>query len=604
MKSEEKKTPAPPVTNDRMAGGKKAPSPKQADEKADESKKKATASPAKVPKPKTGITMDQTRMESLGQLTSPLNGGLGSDMWADTPRSIVMDLLPQMPSGSTLMPVQLLARRVLLTNGDAGLMRDNSRSSSDPDIFTLRIEKLLDIGAYRDAADLYTLIEGEPSNDRLSRAGILSLLHNGMPAQACLEARVAKRDTPAADTPETAADPQNFWPQIDAVCMFVQAQSLKTAGNAASKYAGTKNVEKSAVTGVPGSRILTLLVSRPGYRYNVGSPEDILELPSFERAVLHGLGRFDYSRFKLRRLETIPARVLMIMATDENLPALRQIELNAEAARRGIITPGQLGKLYLSIAKKSQGAAPELAAGLPGRYAAFSGTEKTSEKAQIAKALLAGSDGSETGAAAMLPFASALSSIDPADLDKNMLDKVLTLMLRAGIVPPETWVKTWLGAESGDSSKSRNQTILYLANLLPENLPTESVPFSDEHLKPLFAPPESPQSIEIYAFFSGLGRVDALHNVLSDDVYEKHLDLTVPNDYVMPSSSLSEKLRESTSSGRIGETALLATVALKDYAPGKTHPGILRDVLKSLETVGLKEEALHIALEAVLSSKQ
>ena len=145
---------------------------KKSDNKADSTKKHKShpetafdaskAPPVNTPQPRTGKIMKRVDMESLGPLVNPLKGALGNDMWDGTARSTVQTFLPELPAGNTLRTVQLLTRRVLLSDGDAKLLRNDTAPKDGEDIFTLRLEKLLEMGAYKDAFDLYTLIRGEP----------------------------------------------------------------------------------------------------------------------------------------------------------------------------------------------------------------------------------------------------------------------------------------------------------------------------------------------------------------------------------------------------------------------------------------------------------
>lgn len=594
------------ASDDRTAGTKPATKAETQEEKtpsATETKKKPAQKvteqnqdPNKTPvvntpQPRTGMTMDRKAMESLGPLTNPLKGGLGIDMWAGTARSVVQEFLPQLPAGNTIRPAQLLARRVLLSNGDIGMMRNDKSPEAGQDLFTLRLEKLIEMGAYSDAVDLYTLIEGEPGHDRLAHAGIMALMHGGFPAQACLEVRAAHKDQSAQP------DPDGFWPQIEAVCTFIQIQSVKAIADQSYTKISLNGLGTSPVTGVPGSKILTTLASRSDYRHAVSSPADVAELSNLERAVLKGLGRLDYTRLKIKKIYEIPGPVLMSMASDPNMPGHLRIALNVEAAGRGLIDADDLGALYIAVAKDSRDAG-----GLAARYAALMEAETTPEKNAIVAGVLEGKG--RRLPTPLLPFAPMVSDVNPDGLSPQALETGLLLMLTSGIVPSERWLSAWLRSESGDSQKSRDQVLLYLANLLPENLPTNSTPFPDEQVKMLFTPQNSPEALRIWAVFAGLGRQDVLHNVASKNFYEKHVDLTSANDYVMPSSSLLEKLHDAAQNGRLGEVALLASVALNNDNPETTHPGTIQEVLKSLETVGLKEEARHMALGVVMSLKQ
>lgn len=542
-----------------------------------------------TPQPRTGLTMQRDAMESLGPLSNPLDGGLGHDMWSGTKRSTLMEYLPQLPEGNTWRAAQLLARRVLLSNGNADMLRNDISPVPGGDLFTIRLEKLLRMGAYQDAYNLYTMMQGEPPHERVSHAGIMAMLNTGHAAQSCLEARVTKRDEKVA--------PDLFWEQMDAICLYIQAQSARKVSDPALRASSRRGMDSSAVTGVPGSKLLTTLVSRSDYRHTVSSPDDITELNEMERAVLRGLGRFDYSRLKLKKLYEIPAPVLMLMATDENLPLHYRMTLNIEAAARGLLSPDDLGDLYIETSEQG-----EAAPGVARQFAAAVKAETPEQKNSIVGSAL---DIKGRGMPVpLLPYAPMIPDVNPASLSPRAIETGLLVMLYAGIVPPERWVNAWLKAESGDSKKSPEQVYLYLANILPENLPTNSITFPDAQIKPYLNPSDSAKALDIYALFSGLGRQDALHNAADFTIYEKELDLTLANDYVMPSGGLVEKLHEAAENTRLGEVALLASVALNEYQPGKTHPGLLREVLQSLETVGLKEEAQTLALGVLLSLEQ
>lgn len=550
----------------------------------------AEATPlAETPQPRTGRIMQRDAMESLGPLSNPLDGGLGQDMWSGSKRSTLMEYIPLLPEGATWRSAQTLARRVLVSNGDANMLRNDISPVPGGDLFTIRLEKLLRMGAYQDAYDLYTMMQGEPPHERVAHAGIIAMLSTGHSAQACLEARVTRHDKNVA--------PDQFWDQMDAICLYVQSQAARKVSDPGLRASSRRGADSSAVTGVPGSKLLTTLVSRSDYRHTVTSPDDITELNEMERAVLRGLGRFDYSRLRLKKLYEIPSPVLMLMATDANLPVHHRITLNVEATARGLIDPADLGDIYISAAEHDDGAPA-----ITHQYAAATKAEKgAARNTAVAEALDIKGRGLPVP---LLPFAPMVSDLDPASLPPRAVETGLLLMLYAGIVPPESWVTTWLKTESGDSKKTPEQVYLYLANILPENLPTNSISFADDQMAPYLNPSDSAQALEIYALFSGLRRQDALHNPSSQELYEKELDLTLVNDYVMPSEGLIEKLHEAAENTRLGEVALLTSVALNEYQPGKTHPGVLREVLRSLETVGLKEEAQTLALEVLLGLKQ
>ena len=67
------------------------------------------------------------------------------------------------------------------------------------------------------------------------------------------------------------------------------------------------------------------------------------------------------------------------------------------------------------------------------------------------------------------------------------------------------------------------------------------------------------------------------------------------------SPALSFVMRDSSSSGRLGETVILALLGLGENGPQKTSLPILAEIIKSLRSIGLESEAQEIALEAALA---
>ena len=65
--------------------------------------------------------------------------------------------------------------------------------------------------------------------------------------------------------------------------------------------------------------------------------------------------------------------------------------------------------------------------------------------------------------------------------------------------------------------------------------------------------------------------------------------------------ALSFALSDASSSGRLGETVILALLGLGENGPQKTSLPILAEIIKSLRSIGLESEAQEIALEAALA---
>ena len=70
----------------------------------------------------------------------------------------------------------------------------------------------------------------------------------------------------------------------------------------------------------------------------------------------------------------------------------------------------------------------------------------------------------------------------------------------------------------------------------------------------------------------------------------------------MPSPALWYRLASAADNARVGETVLLALLALGEGGPGQADPVILRRVLASLRGSGLEDEARALAVEAAVAA--
>ena len=69
-----------------------------------------------------------------------------------------------------------------------------------------------------------------------------------------------------------------------------------------------------------------------------------------------------------------------------------------------------------------------------------------------------------------------------------------------------------------------------------------------------------------------------------------------------PDAALIHALSEASQLGRLGETVLLALLALGEAGPGEAHPLVLHAVLRALWRVDLANEARLLAIEAAVAN--
>ena len=83
--------------------------------------------------------------------------------------------------------VNALVSGVLLSTTIPSDLENDIEPAVGKDLLTLRLEKLIERGAYKQAFEIYSSLETEPYHERLARAGVLAMLYNGEKSLACLE---------------------------------------------------------------------------------------------------------------------------------------------------------------------------------------------------------------------------------------------------------------------------------------------------------------------------------------------------------------------------------------------------------------------------------
>jgi hypothetical protein len=105
------------------------------------------------------------------------------------------------------------------------------------------------------------------------------------------------------------------------------------------------------------------------------------------------------------------------------------------------------------------------------------------------------------------------------------------------------------------------------------------------------------QQLLLRAVFQALGESDPM--TWSELV---GIEPAVAVDRAVPDTALVYALSEASYSGRLGETVLLALLALGEAGPAGSHPLVLHEVLAALTRVDLVAEARMLAIEAAVAN--
>ena len=96
--------------------------------------------------------------------------------------------------------------------------------------------------------------------------------------------------------------------------------------------------------------------------------------------------------------------------------------------------------------------------------------------------------------------------------------------------------------------------------------------------------------------------LDALGGRIDPEVWDRVLTDERPVQARAPSPALAQGLRMAAEGGRLGETVLMALLLLGDGGPAAADLATVGPVVSSLASVGLRQEAQAIALEAALAA--
>jgi hypothetical protein len=525
---------------------------------------------------------DLTALESAGLYSSAEEGSLGKALWNGIRRSDLLYILENMPVASSEPAVQRLIFGALLSRTDASLIDNDIPPAPGNDLLTLRIEKLIQAGAYRQAQDLYSSsgVE-EPYHERLARAGILAMLLNGEKSLACVETETSKDHFPESD----------FIKQILAFCDITLSDAPSEDSSEMIASMDLKN--KDILTAKDGS-----------IRYN---PESFGALSLIEKAFLAAEKKI---AFESVPVDTIPPEHLRILIEAANLDPGSHFQLIAAAQNWGLALPGEMKDAYKAALPPVGGDPSKLSVpdSAPdwekiGLYYAIasSAEEESAQWDAIKKAL---DLKNSYGIAALAPFAGLLAETQPGDASIDQIETGLHVLVAAGKPLPAQWIERVKQIPLSTDKTPENQRLFALhlvADLSQKNGKNLSGKDGDEASLPY--PQGSRREYLIKNIIENLDSTkNNSHN--TNTIYEKDYDLTFKQDYVMPNGVVWNHLLEAGQNRETGKTVLLGASVLQAADLGKIYPGLLNDVRNGLSNVGLTDISSNLAMSAILGSVQ
>lgn len=488
-----------------------------------------------------------TDIEGAGLFKRPAEGSLGRDLWEGVSRDTARRMLNILPVSSRDPAVQKLIFGMLLTHADTSALLDKALPKAGEDFLTLRLKKLIEAGAYRQALELYSGLNLDAPPPSVARAGILAMLFNGQKSLACVEYKTTLAD----------AAPDDFSKDIDAYC--------------------------------------TLETKPAPYLYEATK---FSALGLEERAKIAGENMVAMVANTDRDFKKIPPQDLQILVRASGLSDEERYILNLRAVEWGLVSAAEFAKSYRDAIDPDERLDPALqppvdAAAwqkLPYFLQMAANRKSDSEKWPVLRAALPLA--AAYGPAALLPFTDALDEIRPADVTSAEQDTIIAVF-RAAAAPFPRYIIEKIEKNPSASSEFGLMAAAYISRQKGQR--------DEADLKVLEAAQAnaSPQKrLLVKKLIETIDNSkDRNHN---DHDYENGKDLTFVGRYVMPTQVVWERLKKSGDDRLMTEVVSLTAVLLQSADPGEVYPEVLGDALQGLMNVGLGDIASSLAITAAV----
>ncbi len=519
--------------------------------------------------------------ESVGIL-DPEHGGFSGNLWRGTERHTVERLLPHLPGALGSATMRDLARRLLLSNAAPPATRPGA-TERGMNLLALRVGRLAAMGDFEGLSGLLEVAPQRYDNEAVARARVETLFLNGRGGSACKEVRfrVAEHEGSV------------YWRKA-----LVYCQTLLDDLDGANLGLALLREEGAAEADPVFFALADSLTGLNEVDSSV-SPATALHLAMFQS---------NGQPLPVEMVDQASPGLLVLLA---RAPA-NSLEQRTTAAERGVslglLAPAELAELYMGYGFDSEQRAnaistSELLTGAERRallYQAARGQDVPAARAELLNvALLAArADGSYGLMAQVLePLAGEIPLQPELAWFAETAGRVLYAAGR--FEQASAWLTLARQESLIDSQAAMAVAVLWPYSRLAGSLgPTSEGDLTTWAEAQLTLTPEeiAKRQLLLRTVFQALGQSDPL--IWSDLVGAQALDLATRQ----PDAAMIYALSEASRLGRLGETVLLALLALGEQGPGEAHPLVLHEVLSALTRVDLAYEARLLAIEAAVAN--
>lgn len=521
---------------------------------------------------------DIIRIDSLGVIDLHDKGFLGRDVWYGADRSKLIDSLNKTHGDIKSPVVTDLLIRLMLTQADAGLMKGYENVKS-PELFALKLEKLLEMGRFRSASLMYSKLPDIVYDASLLEKGITAMIGSGEVAKACLEMYAFSDQY--EDTDYQKDDNAGFMSDIVTLCR-VYDKSIKMLFENES------------------SRLIGKFADDKNYRITLDDAESFTnKYDNTEIAVAFALDRVDFVDASVVEFSELSPFVLgLVLDSGASVPEEWRFLATAEAIVRGerdieLVNEFfgddykfnsksksdhwfyDIHEIYNKLVNASFG--EEQASFV---YQAFDITPKRWHR--ILKPFIEFAVSSDAGAYISQP-------------DKFVF--LSSVILSFGERLPADWRDALIeitGLKKNDERNRMYASVILVADDLASN---RSI---NESIKAFADYSENDEIAFTWAVSRHFSDAEASGDKKKSG-YEKLNSLIFSDNYVMSDSGVLQELKKSMSGKSAGMMILYASNIISGTFPDDLYPVVASDIVESFRDVGLHNEARRFSVEAITS---
>ena len=519
--------------------------------------------------------------ETVGTLESEM-GGLGLDMWRGTPRSLIDSLLPQLPIAIRSPTMRDLARRLLLST--AAVPPRDAAATDGKSLIAMRVEQLQAMGLIGAAAELISAAPTRDTDPDLLRAKVDNLLLFNDLGGAC---NVVRRQGNRLV--------EGYWQRSLVFCQALEG-NVDGAALGANLLAEGDEIDDPAFFA-----LVDVLTNGRNVTVESLTNPTPLHLAMLRTANMH---------IPPNALDRESPALLRAIGISPNATNDLRLDAAEWAAVLGSVPPGRLGQVYAGAEFEANELDNALSAADAQRnsrgrallyQAAVVQNVPMAKAAVLQQAWQLAREDNLYSLAVRLYEPMILETPPLSGLGWFAADAARALFALRRSVAAQPWLTLLRQETLRDPDAKRAADALWpiieiaggnsIATLDPASLAAWQAAQRE------ISPGSANERIAL-----GLAMFEALDYDLDSENWRGLLNEITRSNKSVPGAALRRALREAGDAGRIGETVLLALLALGREGPEGADIWHLHDLLVSLRTIGLETEARALALEAMLAA--